>query len=208
MKLLVGLGNPGEKYENTRHNAGFVVLDTLLKKYEDLDKTFWETDKKNHALTKKITIAGESVLLVKPMTFMNDSGRAVLAVSSYYKILSEDIIVIHDDIDLPLGKERIRFGGGAGGHHGVESIIEHLKTDKFLRVRLGIGTSERQEDKSNKKRAFIEDYVLSVFPAQEKGKLKTMVNQTLKNIVLLVEHGIETYMSKYNGVDKKVVDIA
>lgn len=208
MKLLVGLGNPGEKYENTRHNAGFVVLDTLLKKYEDLSKTFWETDKKNHSLTKKITIAGESVMLVKPTTFMNESGRAVAAVAAYYKIPSEDIIVIHDDIDLPLGKERIRFGGGAGGHHGVESIIERLGTDKFLRIRLGIGSSERIEDKSSKKRAFIEGYVLSVFPAQEKGKLKTMVNQTLKSIALLIEHGIETYMSKYNGVDKKVVDIA
>ena len=203
MKLLVGLGNPGEKYDNTRHNAGFVVLDTLLKKYEDLEKTFWETDKKNHALTKKITIGKEAVLLVKPTTFMNDSGKAVAAVASYYKIPSEDIIVIHDDIDIQFGKEKIRFGGGAGGHHGVESIIEHLKTDKFLRVRLGIGSSERQEERSNKKHAFIEKYVLANFPAQEKGKLKSMITQTVKKIVLLIEHGIDTYMSKYNISSKQ-----
>lgn len=203
MKLLVGLGNPGEKYENTRHNAGFVVLDALLKKYENLDKTFWETDKKNYALTKKITIGKEAVLLVKPTTFMNDSGKAVAAVASYYKVPSEDIIVIHDDIDIQFGKEKIRFGGGAGGHHGVESIIEHLKTDKFLRVRLGIGSSERQEERSNKKHAFIEKYVLANFPAQEKGKLKSMITQTVRKIVLLIEHGIDTYMSKYNISSKQ-----
>lgn len=202
MKLIVGLGNPGEKYEDTRHNIGFMTIDTLLKKYEDLSKTFWDEDGKNKSLTKKITIAGEPVLLVKPTTFMNNSGRAVAHVSNYYKIKPEDIIVIHDDIDIPLGKEKIRFGGGGGGHHGVESIIEMLGTDKFLRVRLGIGSSERTE-KPRKNHIYIEDYVLSRFPAQEKGKVKSIIAQTVKNIGLLLEHGVEKYMSKYNSSTKQ-----
>src|SRR3989344_5959569 len=143
MKLLVGLGNPGEKYRNTRHNMGFTVLDRLLEDLEPLSKTFWEPARlasesvagrggKNLALIKKINHEGTSIILMKPKTFMNNSGIAVKNISDYYRIFPSNIYVVHDDVDLPLGKLRVRFGGAAGGHKGVESIIQSLGTDQFL----------------------------------------------------------------------------
>src|SRR4051812_5378587 len=140
MKVIVGLGNPGEKYEKTRHNLGFHILDQLLEKLEPHDKTFWDDNHNLKAHIKKIKIKEEEILLVKPATFMNNSGFAVSKVLNYFKVKPEDLYLIHDELDLPFGKIRVRFGGGAGGHHGVESVLEQLKTDKFLRIRLGIGT--------------------------------------------------------------------
>lgn len=200
MKLLVGLGNPGEKYEKTRHNLGFVVLNHLLKKIENLDNSFWDEEKKIKSQTKKVNIKGSAVLLIKPLTFMNDSGNAVAAASSYYKISPEDIIVIHDDLDLPLGKIRVRFGGGHGGHKGVESVIKYLNTDKFLRIRLGIGHPHHHEGKlkEGKSHIAVEDYVLSVFSSSDKGKVKTMTTQVVKIVDQIMAHGIDLYLSKFN----------
>lgn len=200
MILIVGLGNPGEKYEKTRHNIGFVALDTLLKKFESLEKTFWNDEKKLKALTKKINFGHDSILLVKPTTFMNDSGISAMAVSSYYKIKPDEIIVIQDDLDLPLGKIRVRFGGGHGGHKGIESIINNLNTDKFLRVRLGIGHPHRHEGKlkEGKSHLAVEDYVLSNFASPDRGKVKSMINQTIRIVEKIIEHGIEVYLGKYN----------
>ncbi len=193
MKVIVGLGNPGEKYEKTRHNLGFMVLDHLLEKYEPASKTFWETDKKLKAQTKQIKKGDTTLLLVKPQTFMNDSGLAVSKVLSFYKVAPEDMIVIHDELDLPFGKQRIRFGGGAGGHHGVESIIEHIG-DKFLRIRLGIGTDKEHETR----REHTDKYVLGNISSHEKGKTKTMIHEAIKSLDLILEHGIDAYMSRYN----------
>lgn len=198
MKVIVGLGNPGEKYEKTRHNLGYHVLDQLLEKLEPHDKTFWDD---NHGLKshiKKIKLKSENVkdseiLLVKPATFMNNSGFAVDMVIKYFKVKPEDVYLIHDELDLPFGKIRVRFGGGAGGHHGVESVIEHIG-DKFLRIRLGIGMDKITESR----REHTDKYVLGNISSKEKGKVKTMTREAIKILELILEHGIDTYMSKYN----------
>lgn len=203
MKLLVGLGNPGEKYRKTRHNMGFIVLDHLLNKFEQLSNSFWDEEKKIKSQTKKVNIKGTSTLLLKPLTFMNDSGIAVAAASSYYKIKPEDIIIIHDDLDLPLGKIRVRFGGGHGGHKGVESVINIINTDKFLRIRLGIGHPHHHEGKvkTGKSHIAVEDFVLANFASGDRGKVKTMTSQVVKVVEQIMEYGIEKYMSKFNASD-------
>jgi len=205
MKLIVGLGNPGEKYEQTRHNVGFVALDHLLEDYTTLKRTFWEKESDTKSLIKRLTIEGEDVLLAKPQTFMNNSGEAVGRLMAKYKIATEDVYIIYDDLDLPLGKLRIRFGGAAGGHKGVESILAHVKSDKFLRIRLGIGRPIRMEDRRQKQKInhSVEDYVIAPFTSSEKSKVRTMINQTTKSLCLILAHGIKLYMSKYNGVDAK-----
>lgn len=201
MKLIVGLGNPGEKYQNTRHNLGFIALDELLRKLESVEQTFWEEKKDLKSNIKLVSAksnepaANSQILLVKPTTFMNNSGFAVSKVLNYYKIDPVEITIIHDDLDLPFGKIRVRMGGAAGGHHGVESIIEQLKTDKFLRVRLGIGSDARIErrDKRN-----TEDYVLGNISSSERGKAKTMTREAVRMVEQILQHGIDTYMAKYN----------
>lgn len=196
MKLIVGLGNPGEKYNNSRHNLGFLVLDSLLQK-EKLKRTFWTEEKKFKVLTHELDLGGEKVTLLKPETFMNDSGIAVQQYCSYYKIDPQDIVVVHDELDIPLGKIRIRFGGSGGGHNGVNSIIQKLGTDKFLRVRLGIGREARGHSTHDST-----DYVLGTFETHEKSKVKSLVKQAVKDILLLQKHGIDLYMSKYNSSSK------
>ena len=200
MKIIVGLGNPGEKYEKTRHNIGFLALDELLSKLESLKQTFWEDEKDLKAQIKQIKQGDTTLLLVKPTTFMNNSGFAVAKVMNYYKLTPEDVIVIHDDLDLPLGKIRIRFGGAAGGHHGVESLIEQLKTDKFLRIRLGIGHPRDHEGRALKNKNYqnVDDFVLGTIHSDERGKIKSMIKQSIKDVELILKHGIDDYMSKYN----------
>lgn len=193
MKLIVGLGNPGEKYENTRHNVGFVALDHLLQKLTKLKNTYWEDNKKFKAFTHTLELDGEKVVLMKPTTFMNESGKAVAGYAKYFKIDPKDICVIHDELDIPLGKIKIRFGGGSAGNNGVTSIIDHVGTDQFLRIRMGIGKSQRAHSDHN-----TSDYVLGVFDASEKRKVKTMVNQAIKDVMLILSHGIDLYMSKYH----------
>lgn len=198
MKLIVGLGNPGKKYENTRHNFGFLVLDYLLKEFESIDKTYWEEEKFKKYMVKKLDIEGEQVLIAKPATFMNDSGYPVVALVSFYKILPSDIYVIHDDLDIIFGKIKVRFGGSSAGHKGVESIINKLGTDKFLRIRLGIGGELKIKSAKLKVQKGARDYVLSDFTGNEKGKLKTVLKETKKIVEKLISEGIEKYMSKYN----------
>lgn len=196
IKLIVGLGNPGEKYQNTRHNLGFVTLDQLLKKHESIDGTFWEKDKSGHNLIHAIKHEGGKILLAKPQTYMNNSGMGVTHLLSYYKILPEEMAVIYDDLDLPMGKLRIRFGGAAGGHHGVESIISSINSDKFLRIRLGIGHTD--DEKMGKKARYSEDYVLSRFTGGEKRYVKESIKQVISAVDLILKHGADKYMSKYN----------
>ncbi len=136
MILVVGLGNPGEKYANSRHNLGFTVVDELARKILPLAKTEWQFDKKSNAELVKVN---PQLILAKPQTFMNASGLAVSRISQYYKISTPDIWVVHDEVDLPLGKMKIRIGGAAAGHRGVESIIQQLGANQFTRFRLGIG---------------------------------------------------------------------
>ena len=191
MKLIIGLGNPGDKYKNTRHNMGFMVIDELAEKLTE-GKVKWQDEKKFSAQTCRIS---EEILLVKPQTFMNDSGVAVAKILRYYdtKILSKDVWVIHDDMDISLGKIKIRMGGSGAGHHGIESIIESLGTDKFLRFRLGIGNPRREGSQVP-----VEDYVLKKFESSEVSGVKHMIKQTLLALEVALKDGVEKAMNEYN----------
>lgn len=201
MKIIVGLGNPGQKYDRTRHNIGFETLDFLLKKYESVDKSNWEEDKKTKSLTKKIEIKKNTALLAKPLTYMNNSGMAVSLLITYYKLKPTDVIVIHDELDLPLGKIQVRFGGGTAGHNGLESIIKSIGTDKFLRIRMGVGKPMRVNGKKFdiKNGKTIDNYVLQEFLENEHHEVRTMIKHVQKNLELLLEHGFDTFMSKFNS---------
>lgn len=192
MKLIVGLGNPGEKYASTRHNLGYMVLDELLRKLTPVEETIWQEDKKLNSLIAKI----DGFVLVKPQAFMNRSGLVVVKVANFYKIEVEDIWVVHDDVDLPLGKMKIRLGGAAAGHHGVESIIERLGTDQFVRFRLGIGHPREGVDF---KRKPVEDYVLADFDSGEKTKVRQLVKKAVKAIHLALDEGLERAMNRFNA---------
>jgi len=200
MKLIVGLGNPGEKYQNTRHNLGFMVLDLLLEDLEPVNKTSWDNDKYTQSLIKKVKIGDEEIILAKPQTFMNLSGEAVGLLLKKYDISLSDLFVIHDDLDFVVGKIRVRFGGAAGGHKGVESIINSIKTDRFLRIRIGIGKTIKVGGSKfkNESQEAVEDYVLANFSSHDIGEVKNMVKEAVKTVKLLIKEGIEKYMSKYN----------
>jgi PTH1 family peptidyl-tRNA hydrolase len=182
MILIVGLGNPGEKYEKTKHNLGFAVLDTLLQKLTPLEKTEWRENKKFNSLVAKVN----ELILAKPQTLMNASGFAVAKMAHFYKIEPEDIWVIHDDVDLPLEKIRVVQGRGAAGHRGVESIIKELGTIDFVRFRLGIGHPGLESSDQE-----VESYVLASFGRGEKSKARRMVEKTVKAIQLALEEGLE-----------------
>lgn len=198
MKLVVGLGNPGTKYTQSRHNVGFMVLDHLLKDIESEKQTYFETQKDVKSVIRKGTISGQEILLAKPTTYMNDSGDAVQLLMKNFSLTSSDMFVVYDDLDLPLGKIRVRVGGAAGGHKGVQSVIDALETDRFLRVRLGIGKPMKRTEKTKQGYRGVEEYVLSDFEAHEHGKVRTMVVQAVRIIKLLIKKGTDQYMSKYN----------
>lgn len=190
MKLIVGLGNPGEKYAKTRHNLGFMVVDELARKMLTLAKTGWREDKKSNSQVLSIQ---SQLILVKPQTFMNASGFAVKSLITDYSITNySDIWVIHDDVDLPLGRIKIRVGGAAAGHHGVESIIQELGTDQFVRFRLGIGHPGRGAD------AQVERYVLREFDVNEKTELKQIINKATKAIQVALKDGLQKAMNQFN----------
>ncbi|MDO8269685.1 MAG: aminoacyl-tRNA hydrolase [Candidatus Levybacteria bacterium] len=200
MKLIIGLGNPGAKYTGTRHNIGFETLEQLLKKYEPLKESSWENNKKTKSFIKRVSIKKIDTLLVQPQTFMNNSGMAVSLLLQYFKVDPTDMIVVHDELDLPLGKIQVRFGGGSAGHNGIESIIKALGTDKFLRVRMGIGKPMRVDGaKFNEKNHHtVDNYVLQHFLENEHHEVRTMIKHVQKNLELLLTHGIDTFMSKFN----------
>lgn len=189
MKLLVGLGNPGEKYKNVRHNLGFEILDEFVKKMDGggwkigVEGGKWKMEEKFKAEIIKVS----ELLLVKPQTFVNKSGIAVSLIASYFKVHPEDVIIIHDELDLPLGKIKVRLGGSAAGHHGVESIIDALGTDQFVRVRLGIGRV-----------AFAaEEFVLEPFLPDEKPQVNQMIKRAVKIIEASLTAGVEIARNQY-----------
>lgn len=185
MKLIVGLGNPGKEYENTRHNAGFLVIDKILKELNlSLDKNKFNAD---------YTIyfnKGEKVLFVKPLTYMNESGKAVKALIDFYDIDVDDILVIHDDLDLPVGKIRIRYQGSSGGQKGMGSIITNVGTSNLKRIRVGI---------SNDKQIDTKDYVLGKFSKEEREILDKTLEKASKAAIAFMNERFEDVMSKYNG---------
>ncbi len=208
MKLIVGLGNPGKDYQDTRHNAGWLVLDALATK---LGVGEWQTKKDLEVDLIEILVpppprqGGEipaqgKLLLAKPITFMNNSGRAVESVRAYYKLETADIIVVHDELDLPLGTIRTRFGGTSAGHNGVGSLIHHLGTEEFWRVRIGIGPGDASEQHPEgvvilpagrqaptrpgvTPRTDATDYVLDRFSHEERAVLDRVVDETASRLV-------------------------
>lgn len=202
MKLIVGLGNPGEKYVNTRHNCGFMVVDQVLK---DLGTSSddWSSNSKLKSDVATFTVASdagaEKVILAKPQTYMNESGQAVSLLANFYKVDSEDVWIVYDELDLPLGTLKIRNGGAAAGHHGVESVMESLGTDKFWRFRLGIGVSHNKEQPVGKQfKRDAKEFVLDPFTQAEQGKLREMINHSSDALQAGIKKGLETAMNRFN----------
>lgn len=184
MKVIVGLGNPGSKYEFTRHNAGFLTVDLYAER-----NNFTIKKLKNKALIGETIINGEKVVFVKPQTFMNLSGESVLEIVNFYKIdVSKDLLVIYDDISLPLGKIRVRQKGSAGGHNGIKNIILHLGTDVFARLKLGISANDRP----------LVDYVLGTFSKEELQVLRESALTGEKVIDSFIKDGVDKCMNLYN----------
>jgi peptidyl-tRNA hydrolase, PTH1 family len=191
MKLIVGLGNPGYLYARHRHNVGFMCVSALAKNHRI---TF---DRKQGAARTGIgTIAGNTAVLARPQTYMNASGESVSALMKKLNVKPEDLIVIHDDLDLPVGKIRLRLGGSSGGHKGIESIISRIGTRDFNRVRVGIGRPE--SDEGTAKEEAVISYVLSDFPSEERIILDKAILQACEAVVDLIAEGITAAMNKYN----------
>lgn len=185
MKIIIGLGNPGRKYERTRHNAGFLVVDELAR-ILPIDGS----REKHHALIDRARIDTGESLLVKPQTYMNDSGRAVAAVLKDACGTVSDLIVIHDELDLSAGIVRVKTGGGHGGHNGLRSLIEHLGSPDFIRVRIGIGRPALNMDPA--------DYVLSPFLAEERPVVAEAVARAAEAVRLIVVEGLTQAMNIVN----------
>ena len=186
MYLIAGLGNPDSEYKNTRHNVGFMAIDRLAEMY-DVEVTRM----KFHSLTAQCVISGEKCMLMKPLTYMNNSGEAIDEAARFYKIPPENIIVISDDINLKPGKLRIRIKGSAGGHNGLKSIIECVGSNEFPRVRVGIG--DRQHSKQT-----LADFVLSKFTDEDMKIMDTALENAGKAAELIVAGDIVKAMNLYN----------
>ncbi|HSR89331.1 MAG TPA: aminoacyl-tRNA hydrolase [Candidatus Udaeobacter sp.] len=176
MKLIVGLGNPGKEHEDTRHNAGFLIIDKLVA----VSGAAASFDKKANAEVAKTEVAKKRVLLAKPLTYMNSSGVATRALMDFYKLKPEDIIVVHDDKDIPLGETRIQTNRGPAGHNGVKSIIEHLGTKNFTRIRVGIAPEDQNKIKDTV------NFVIGRFTSTEMKQLKKVIENVIKEIETLV----------------------
>ncbi len=196
MKIIAGLGNPGRQYENTRHNIGFMVVEKLSRELGG-SAPGWEESQKHKSLLAKIG----DILLVKPLTFVNNSGLAVASVALFYKVRPQDVWVIHDDMDLPLGKIRIREKGGSAGHNGVNSIMVNLKSDQFVRFRLGIGRGKESAGRSDEKNLhhrWVIGFVLSRFSQHEAGELKHLVKHGTEAVRIALIEGLDKAMNRFN----------
>ena len=186
--LIVGLGNPGRRYESTRHNAGFRLVQELARRW----KASWADEKKFKSKLAWVSREERKLLLVQPQTFMNVSGEAVGALANFYQVPKDRLVVAVDDADLPLGEIRLRSRGSSGGHHGLESIEGHLASNEFARLRIGIG---RQPDAARE----ITDYVLSEFSREEAGVLEKVLTQASDQVECWLDEGIGKAMSRFNG---------
>ena len=184
--LIAGLGNPGKKYENTRHNAGFLVLDKIAE-----EKKLTYNKKKFNAQTASCSICNSKILLTKPLSYMNLSGDVIRDIVLYYKININNIIIVHDDLDIEFGKIKIKKKGGDGGHKGIKSIISALNNNDFIRIRIGIGPYERDGD--------ITHYVLGNFNNFEKENISRIVNTACETIYTILLKGLNESMNNFNN---------
>ena len=192
MYIIAGLGNPSKEYKNTRHNIGFDVIDVIADKHSIDVSTI-----KHKALVGKGMIGAEKVILVKPQTYMNLSGESLIDVCQYYKIdVETELIVIYDDIALDVGAIRVRKSGSAGGHNGMKSIIQHLSTEKFMRIRMGVGEKPKNYD--------LADYVLGHFTGSERELMDAGSIDALNAVEMILTDGIDKAMNAYNK--KKAVE--
>src|SRR3989338_14811 len=191
MKLIIGLGNPGEKYQGTRHNLGFRVVDELGERVKGQGES-WKYEEKFKAEILNFTLNASRFTLVKPQTYVNESGLSVALLANFFKIPAEDIIIVHDDLDLSLGKIKVRKGGSGAGHHGVESVIKELGTDQFIRVRLGIGNEKSHSGEHHRISFSAEKFILEQFLQKEKSEVKQMIKMGIKAIEVIFNQGIET----------------
>lgn len=184
MKIIVGLGNPGKEYRNTRHNIGYMVLEEIARRYP-IEKQ----ESKFDAVIGQIRINGEKILLVKPLTYMNLSGQSVQPLIHWHKLDIQDMMVIYDDMDLPLGTIRMRASGGSGGHKGIKSIIDRMATSEFARTRIGIGRPADRE---------AAEWVLGRFSPAEKEQIEQTVKRAADAVERWINSGIIEAMNAYN----------
>ena len=185
--LLVCLGNPGDKYENTRHNVGFMVADEIGERQRvPIQKL------KYKALTNTVTLGGQKVLVMKPVTYMNLSGEAVRQAADFYKVAPDHVLVVSDDTALAVGKLRIRKGGSAGGHNGLKNIIQQLGSDQFPRLRLGVGEKPHPDYD-------LADWVLGKFQGEDKKQIDAAVKKAADAIECILSQGLDKGMNKFNG---------
>jgi PTH1 family peptidyl-tRNA hydrolase len=183
--LIVGLGNPGSEYEKTRHNIGFMVVDQIAKEASSSFKKG-----RNAAVETGVNIAGHSVILAKPLTFMNNSGSAVAGLMNYYDVDIDRLFVIMDEVELPFGRLRVRKQGSSAGHNGMKSIIQHINSQEFARLRIGIGTEYAKKDMSK--------FVLSNFSRNEQQELDLIVGRSVDVVHSFIRDGIDRTMNTFN----------
>lgn len=188
MQLVLGLGNIGEKYKDTRHNIGFWVVEALAKAFN----ADWDTDG-DVALTATIPLDDEDIVLAKPTTFMNLSGKAAFYLLNQYQINISDFILINDDVSLPIGKIRFRRKGGSGGHNGIKSVISYLETEQFSRLKVGIGNPQEDMD--------LVEFVLGKYADDEAAKMEKVVEICKEAILYYLKNDIKDAMNKYNGIN-------
>ena len=184
--LIAGLGNPGRNFERNRHNVGFMLLNHIATR---LGENFTKVESK--ALVAKTSYLGERVILVKPQTYMNNSGGPISSLIRYYQVLLDNVLITYDDVDLPLGTIRIRPYGGSAGQKGMQSIIESLGTEEFPRLRIGTGRPPGRMEAA--------DYVLQDFPSSEMDLLADTLDRAVEAVLTFIQYGIDRAMNEYNG---------
>lgn len=190
MKIIAGLGNPGTEYAQTKHNVGFMLVDALA---ERLNASAWKED--FFSAITEVRIGGEKVFLVKPLTYMNNSGEALGSMLSYYKMDADDLVVVHDDMDIPAGTVRIRKKGGSGGHNGIKSILAHVGSEDFVRVRIGVGRPPAGWT--------VVHHVLAPFSSEDVPLIREAITYLLPAVECIVTDGVDLAMNKYNPHKKK-----
>ena len=188
--MIAGLGNPGTEYAQTKHNVGFMLLDVLAK---HLEASEWKT--KRDALVAETRIGAEKTLLVKPLTYMNDSGRAIGPLLAWYKLRPEDLVVAHDDMDIPVGMIRIRKKGSAGGHNGIKSVLYHVQDENFSRVRMGIGRPPVGWT--------VIKHVLTPFSPVDRILIDKAIDRLVPAVECIVRDGVDLAMNRFNPVRQK-----